>query len=288
MIDLHIHSTFSDGSDDVKTLIEKVKNSSVKFFSITDHDTAQSARTILSDKTLQNKIRENNLSYVVGTEWTCGFMGLGMHILAYDFDPFAPEVLELEKEIKDILKEKTAFRLNYIEEKGYVFSKNSQEFLNTRINVKKPNIARCLVNDGYFDSFQDAIDFLNEIKYPKKYRLDGEKVLKTLSSIGAKMVWAHSIHGQGKSPLSYDEIEKYCTKMKEFGLIGLECYYSLYNSEEIENLLKIAKKLNLFVTAGSDYHGENRNVKIGETSSDGTIQDEKNINIFEIFSKIIE
>ena len=289
MFDLHLHSTFSDGSDNVDILIEKIKKAGVNYFSITDHDSALSARTILSNKNLQNKIRENNLTYVTGTEWSCKFNGYSIHILSYDFDPFLPEVLEFEKEIKAILREQTEQRLIKIAEMGYTFSKESMDYLKSQTNVKKPHLANCLVRDGYFETIQDAMNIcLSKIKLPKKFSLDAEKVIKTLSNCGAKMVWAHSIHGLGKKPISFEEIETLCVEMKKIGLTGLECYYSLYNKDEINKLIEIANKLGLFITCGSDYHGENKVVKIAEISSDGSKVDEKNIKIKEIFKNVIE
>ena len=78
-----------------------------------------------------------------------------MHILAYDFDPFAPEVRFLESELAKLLKEKDDARMKYIENAGYVFSKKSLEFLKSRENVRKLDLANCLVNDGYFKDLED-------------------------------------------------------------------------------------------------------------------------------------
>ena len=289
MFDLHLHSTFSDGSDKVEILIDKIKDAGVHYFSVTDHDTALSARTILSSEELKEKIRKNNLTYVTGVEWSCRYNGYSMHILAYDFDPFMPEIFEFEKEIKEILKEQTEQRLIKIQEQGYIFSKKSIEFLNSVTNVKKPHLANCLVRDGYFETIQDAMNnCLSKIRLPKKFSLDAEKVIRTLSKLGAKMVWAHSIHGLGKKPITFEEIEDLCIQMKEFGLSGLECYYSLYTKEEIDKLIEIANKLDLFITVGSDYHGENKVVKIAEVSSDGSKVNEKNIKVKDIFKNIIQ
>lgn len=287
MIDLHIHSTFSDGSDDVGELIDKISRAGIDTFSITDHDTAMSARTILGDEALKAKIRNSGLSYVVGTEWTCSVLGHGTHILAYDFDPFAPEVLELESEIKALLKQKNELRLKAIEDMGYKFSQKSMEFLASRINIKRVNIANCLVDDGYFATLSDAMEkCINTLVLPKKYKLDGEKVIKTLSGIGAKMVWAHSIRGLNHKPMDYDELERVLIRMKECGLVGLECYYSLYTGEEIEKLKELAKKHGLFITAGSDYHGNSRNASLGVTSADGTAPKDGEIQPNKIFEHI--
>ena len=82
MFDLHMHTTFSDGKDSLEEIIDNVKNANIDFFSITDHDTAESARQILASNELQNKIKEKGLSYVTGCEFTCVYEGYG-HALAY-------------------------------------------------------------------------------------------------------------------------------------------------------------------------------------------------------------
>ena len=288
-IDLHMHTTHSDGTDDVNTIIDKVHDAKIDIFSITDHDTAHSAREIFENESLKQKIKNYNLKYIVGTEFSCVFENkVKMHILAYDFDPFAPEVRFLEDELAKLLKEKDDARMKYIEDAGYVFSKESLEFLKSRENVRKLDLANCLVNDGYFKDLEDAIqNFLEHFKKPKIYRLDAKMVVETLSKIGAKMVWAHPIHGINEKPISFEEVERVAGRLKPYGLVGLECNYCLYNKEEIEKLKGIATKLDLFTSAGSDYHGKNKKVSLLEVSADGTSVDFSNSIINAKFNYMI-
>ena len=288
-IDLHMHTTYSDGTDDVSAIIDKVHEAGIDVFSITDHDTAHSAREIFSSDKLKKKIKNFNLKYIVGTEFSCVFENkVKMHILAYDFDPFAPEVRFLEEELARLLKEKDDARMKYIYDAGYKFSEKSLEFLRTRENVRKLDLANCLVNDGYFKSLDDAIqNFLEYFKKPKIYRLDAKLVVETLSKIGAKMVWAHPIHGINEKPITFEEVERVARSLKPYGLIGLECNYCLYNRVEIEKLRQIAKELGLYTSVGSDYHGKNKHVALLETSADGTPVDFDNIILNGKFNNII-
>ncbi len=288
MIDLHMHTKYSDGTDNVSEIIDNVKKVGIDIFAITDHDTAGADREILNSLELKNKINKYGLNLVTGAEFTCIFNGQKMHILAYDFDPFASEVLSLESEMTNLLKEKNMFKIKAIEDKGYKFSEKSKEFLNAQVNIRKLHLANCLVDDGYFSDIQDAIsNLINTIKLEKPYRLDAGKVIETLSGIGAKMVWAHSLHGINEKPLSLDKVAEYVPQLKALGLAGLECYYCLYNSDEIEALKNIAKENGLFVTAGSDYHGTNKNVNLGEISNDGITPKANEILPYNIFNNII-
>ena len=289
MFDLHIHSTYSDGTDDVETIINNIAKTNIKYFSITDHDVAESAREIFASKKLQKLIKDNGLTYVPGIEMTCKFNNYKMHILGYDYDPDLPEIKHFEKEVNLLLKEKDVYRQEKLKEMGYIFSEKSMQFLNTRKNIRQLDVAKCLVDDGYFSDNQDAITLaLKKIHYPKSYKLDGGEVVKTLAEKGVKMVWAHSLHGIGEKPITFEEVESVLVELKKLGLSGLECYYSLYNADEINRLIEIAKKLDLFITIGSDYHGTNKYVKLGEVSCDGTIPQDGEIKVESIFSNIIK
>lgn len=268
--DLHLHTNFSDGKDDLDALIKNVGKTKAEAFSITDHDTAESGRQILSSKDLQELIASLGLTYTTGVEFTCTYKGHKMHILAYDFDPFAPEVIDLEKEFKELLTQKAVQKIAKLDEMGYPLSEASLKDLSTKINVRTLDLATCLINDGYFNDISAAAKFVaREVKVPMKARLDADYVISKLSNIGAKMVWAHSLYGVGDKPRTHEEVRELATDLKSFGLKGLECYYSLYDEDEIKKLVKIAKDLGLFITSGSDYHGANKSVKITEFSRDG-------------------
>lgn len=288
MFDLHIHSTFSDGKDDVEQLIDNVKNANIDYFALTDHDTALGCRTILNSEELKNKIKNHGLTFVTGAEFTCIYGKYKMHILAYDFDPFAPEVLMLEQKMSDLLKEKDIYRFKFLEDNGWVLSDESMDFLKSRINIRKLDLANCLVNDGYFSTREDAIwQGLEKVKYPREYRLNAVEVLETMSRIGAKMVWAHSLHGLKETPITHEEVDKVCSELKEHGLAGLECFYSLYDEREIAGLIEIANKYDLFITCGSDYHGKNKKVQLAEMSADGTKVQNELILVESIFKNNI-
>lgn len=287
MFDLHIHSTFSDGSEDVDTIIEKVKKAGIDCFSITDHDSANSARYIFSNKNVQDRIRELGLTFVPGVEWSCKFDGYKVHILAYDYDPESPEIKKFEKQLKALLDKKNEERLLDLSKRGYNFSEKSLESFKLKSNLRKLDFANALINDGYAETIEEALKIINNSYSPSSHRLVGEDVIKELSKTGVKLVWAHSIRGIGDKPISFEEIEMLATKMKACGLSGLECYYSLYTKEEIAKLVQIAKKLGLFITCGSDYHGKNKNVSLAQLSCDGSTPNQNDILVDKIFKNTI-
>lgn len=287
MFDLHIHSTFSDGTDSVYEIIEKVKLAGIDYFSITDHDSAESARYILSNKKLQDRIKELGLTYVPGIEWSCRFDGYKVHILAYDYDPEMPEIKKFEKQLKAMLDEKNHERLQKLNEAGYVFSEKSLDLFKNKSNLRKLDFANALIDDGYANTIDEAIKIIKKSYASHSLRLDGREVISTLSKLGVKMVWAHSLGGIGEKRISFEEVDGLISKMKECGLAGLECYYSLYTEQENANLAEIARKYNLFMTCGSDYHGKNKTVKLLEMSCDGTKAKQEDIIVNQIFEHTI-
>lgn len=284
MFDMHMHSVYSDGSDDLKNLINNVSSSGIDFFALTDHDTAEGDRKIFADDKLQKMIHEKHLTFVPGIEISCRYKGVKMHILAYDFDSNKNEVFEIEQKMKNLLAQRENEKKSLMAKDGYILSEKSLKFLESRLNARTLDFANCLVDDGYFDDVQKAATYVSkELKTKVDAKLDAEYVIKTMTKIGAKLVWAHSIYGVGEKPKSFELVDELVGELKEFGLAGLECYYSLYSKEEIEKLKEIAKKHNLFITCGSDYHGKNKPVKLGQLSADETKVNENDIKLKEIF-----
>lgn len=286
MYDMHMHSIYSDGSDDLRELINNVASSGIKYFSLTDHDTAEGVRIIFKSEDLKNLIRDKRLQFVSGMEISCRYKGTKMHILAYGFDPFAPEVYEIENEMKNLLKQRNIEKLELMKKDGYILSEDSLSFLDSRINARTLDFANCLVNDGYFDDLSVAARYISKtLKTKVSARLNSKDVIIKMSRIGAKIVWAHSLYGVGDTPITHEKVEEVVSELKEFGLSGLECYYSLYNESEIDGLIQIAEKHDMLITCGSDYHGKNKKVKLMEFSSDETPVDLSKLRVNEIFNK---
>ena len=287
MIDLHMHTTCSDGTETVEELIDNVLKMGIDYFAITDHDTALACRKVFDSENLKSKIKENNATFVPGVEFTCVYNTRKVHILAYDIDPFSKEVLELEQKLKNLLKEKDDDRKVLLEKDGYKLSAESLAFLNERINIRTPDMANCLVNDGYFDTLDNACSYLKSLKYARQYLYDAVEVIEKMSKSGAKVVWAHPFYGVGQKPLTIEQVEEFAKVFKDLGMVGLECYYSLYNKEQIDMLRNLAKNMGLYITCGSDYHGKNKTVKLANRSIDGSYVDENEIKIIKIFKNTV-
>ena len=101
------------------------------------------------------------------------------------------------------------------------------------------------------------------------------------------MVWAHSLHGLNEKAITHADVERFAGELKKYGLAGLECYYSLYNKEETQELVAIADRLDFIVTSGSDYHGKNKDVALAQFSIDGSPANFDRVSVKEIFQKYV-
>lgn len=99
-------------------------------------------------------------------------------------------------------------------------------------------------------------------------RLDAKKVIDAIKNSGGVSVWAHPLGGEGEKCSTQAEFEKNLAELKNFGIDGLEIYYSRYNAEQRKILLEVAEKNNLLVSGGSDFHGKNKNISLYELGRD--------------------
>jgi predicted metal-dependent phosphoesterase TrpH len=111
-------------------------------------------------------------------------------------------------------------------------------------------------------------------------RFSGEEAINAIVASGGIPVWAHPLGGEGEMHFSVEEFLPKLKEMINFGIKGLECYYSRYNLNEAEFLVKCAKQNNLLISGGSDYHGSNKsNIKIGQLCVENKEIDSNKLNI---------
>ena len=259
MVDFHMHSIYSDGTDDIITILNKVNN--LDYFSITDHDSIESARYIM-----KNGLDRPN--YVTGVELSTRDLGDSVHILFYNYDVDNKALDEIIDEIDMIRMKRLKERLSYLEKDFNIKLKNEDlTYLYSLSNPTKPNIATILVKDGYATDVSVAIKKYLYHKLETK-KLDSIYVLDKLKNEKGILVLAHPLGGIGEVRIDKEKFIDRLNRFKSHGLKGLECVYSLYNSEEQKFLIDNAKRNNLIISGGSDYHGLNKKVQIGELSCD--------------------
>lgn len=263
--DLHIHSTASDGTDTPEVLLEKIKKANIGIFSLTDHDTINGAAEM-------EKLVPNDIVFIKGIEFSCKTSAGKCHILGYGYNENSPEFKEILKEGMEKRRRKLDCRIEFLKSNfGIEFSGDELSKLYSMNSVGKPHLGNLLVSKGYADNRNEAIEKYIDPCRTESDRLDGTAAVKAILASGGTPVWAHPLGGTGEKPLTDEQFEQQLAVLTAAGIKGLECYYSRYTAEQIDFLLSAAVKNNLLVSGGSDYHGSNKTVQLGELNSFGKV-----------------
>ncbi|MBQ7624857.1 MAG: PHP domain-containing protein [Clostridia bacterium] len=260
-IDFHMHSTVSDGTDAPGQVLSKVADAGIEVFSITDHDAVKAADVI------KGLLKEGSPRFIPGVEFSCRDEKGKYHILGYGFDPHGESVQRIVSRGHSIRMNKVKARLDGLKAKmGIVFPKEEISRLLSLDNPGKPHIGNLLVKYGYTDDREKAIkNFLDPIRVNEGFIRPEEAIEGVLGS-GGVPVLAHPFYGSGDELILGDEMDERLRRLMGYGLSGIEGYYSGFSDKLRGEALSLAEKYDLYVTAGSDYHGDNKNlVLLGDT-----------------------
>ena len=160
-IDLHMHSTVSDGTDTPAELIPRVKEAGIGLFSLTDHDAIKGCAEI------PGLLKEGDPRFITGVEFSCRDEEGRYHILGYGYDPEAAPVRGLVDKGHGLRMNKVRARLELLESKyGFSFPKEEVDALLARDNPGKPHIANLMVSYGYALTKESAMrDYLNQLRF---------------------------------------------------------------------------------------------------------------------------
>jgi hypothetical protein len=250
MIDLHLHSINSDGSDTPQELVSKAAAAGVSAIALTDHDTLDGVEDFLS------ACRENGMTGIGGLEINvdAGEDQGEMHILGYGVDPCHPEV---EKSLERIVNARVQRNSQVVEKLDGLGLKLDWAKIEEQAGpgtVGRPHIAQAMIERGYVASVSEAFErYLANGRpaYVDRYRMFPEEAIDMIRAAGGIAVLAH--------PFSWKSDERDLgagvRALKALGLGGIEAYYSEYDSAQTVALVRLAMQLEFLITGGSDYHG---------------------------------
>lgn len=272
LIDLHVHSCYSDGEFNPNELINYAYNKGIRTLAITDHDTLLGLKNIDYDMEILNEMK-----FISGIELSAKVDKGVMHILGYGVDI---NNLELNKKMTELRDNRMNACLSLLEQikrdYGIIFgSDDIIELINSKHNLGKPDLAKLCVKNGYASSIQDAFDRYLLPSYEKvrgtNPRLTYQECIKLIVNSGGIPVLAHP----KTLKLTNEELLYMISEMIDSGLEGIEVYHSSHNSEEINFYLEIANKYNLLISGGSDYHGINVKPDIDVGTGKGNLKIKK-------------
>ncbi|MFW5733454.1 MAG: PHP domain-containing protein [Oceanidesulfovibrio sp.] len=256
-IDLHTHSTASDGSYTPEDLIAAAKKAGLKAIALTDHDTVRGL-----DRA-SKAAREAGIEFIPGCELTVTHAELRFHLVALWLPLDAVEIRDTLDDIIRNRNERNHVIIGKLNNLGIDLSYDDVLAKAGDGAVGRPHFATALLEKGYVNSTQDAFDrYLgsNGKAYEPKKVLTSEHALDLLHRHGATTVLAHPYQiGLGK-----DELASLAMELKDMGLGAIEAYYTEHSPSQTRSFLELAKRLDLGVSGGSDFHGSIKpDIKLG-------------------------
>lgn len=249
-IDLHVHSTASDGSLTPRQVVMQAKADGLRAIALTDHDTVAGLDEALAAG------REFGLEVIPGIEISAHHEPGSMHILGYFIDHYADG---LQQQLTILQQARAARNPNIIaklQALGVAITMAEVEAMAGGGQLGRPHIAQVLVRKGYARDFQDAFDrFIGNHApaYVKKFRFPPAEAIKMIREAGGLAVLAHPFTLEYGSP---QQLYAILQELKSYGLAGVEVFYPEHTPEQQELYQRLAAALELLPTGGSDYHGE--------------------------------
>lgn len=245
--DLHMHSVFSDGTDEVPAIVAKAKAAGLSLMSLTDHDTLKGVGLALEEGEKQG------IKVLPGIEIST-YAVCEVHILGYNIDINNDRLLTRLAEIEDKRHERIKAILTNL--KKYNIELDEEKIFDRIGTVGRMHIAKQLLAKGYCQTITEAFDrYLGErgIAYVPSKRITPLEGVKLIKAAGGLAVVAHPLIFCQKGKL--DDL---IGGLKTYGLDGLEVYYPTHSLDDTAKLYDLAKKNRLIATGGTDYHGLNK------------------------------
>jgi len=252
MIDLHTHTTASDGSLTPTELVRHAQAVGLSALGIADHDTVDG----LEEATAA--AAEHGLELVPGIEISVDYTHGEFHLLGYYVDFRNPDFLARIRYLQENRFNRNGLMIRKMQELGFEVRMEEVTAESGGGQVGRPHMARVLVNKGYATSIQDAFDrFLGDGKplHIPKVKLSPAEAIDLVHETGGVAVVAHPKYLEFPEEA---ELAAELARLKQLGLDGLECYYSQHTEAETAQYLRLAEQLELLTTAGSDFHGSSK------------------------------
>ncbi|MGC8763883.1 MAG: PHP domain-containing protein [Acidobacteriota bacterium] len=252
MIDLHTHSTCSDGTFSPEELVRQAKAAGVTHLALTDHDTVEGVGAAA------RAAAEEGLAFLPGIEISAEFQPGTLHILGYGLDSLNGRLRGRLEEVQRWRRERNPKIVERLNELGMEVTLEEVAARAGGDLVGRPHFAQTLLDKGYVKSRQEAFDrFLAKGRpaYVDKLRLSPRESIALIREAGGIAVLAHPLQLKIEDPQALDA---FVGELSGLGLQGLECYYRNHTEEDEKRFLALARKYGLLVTGGSDFHGQNR------------------------------
>lgn len=266
-IDLHTHSTASDGTDTPAELVRNAAAAGLDVVALTDHDTTRGHAEAIA-------ALPEGLTLVTGAELSCRTDGIGLHMLAYLFDAEEPALLAERELVRDDRVPRAQGMVAKLNDLGVPITWEQVARIAGEGSVGRPHVATALVELGVVPSVSDAFtrDWLADggRVYVAKHETDPFEAIRLIKGAGGVAVFAHP----GAAKRGRTVPESAIAALAAAGLDGIEVDHMDHDPDTRARLRGLAKELGLLVTGSSDYHGSRKTVALGEYATDPEVYGE--------------
>lgn len=255
MLELHCHTTFSDGTLTPTQLVERAVAKGVKALAITDHD------TIFGWDEARVAAQPHGLEIIPGIELSTVYNGRSMHILGFYPDPH-----KLQTPLNDRIQGRHRRAQKMVDKLAELGFPIELPPMPGNMSPGRPHIAKALLAAGHVTSQQEAFKrFIGDHgpAYVPYEKFTAQEGIELLRSCGAVPVWAHPYLFRGGF------VEEVLPDLVKAGLLGLEVYHPQHSISEERVLEELCEQYDLLMTGGSDYHGPRPKPKAGDVDLNG-------------------
>lgn len=252
-IDLHLHTTASDGVHSPAKILELVRKANLAAFSVTDHDTLDGSLKV------RELLQPEDPELISGVELSVSVEGDDMHMLAYLFDPAHESFCEQLRLFKIKREQRGMLIVEKLQQMGVSITFEDVKRVAGNSVIGRPHIAEALLKLRHISAIEEA--FRKYIGYESpayvpKAAWSPKEAIDMIHSAGGLAVMAHP---------GIANMTKHIPKMATLGMDGIEVFHYAHNRETITMLKKVAEAYSLLMTGGSDFHG--RSVREGSVGS---------------------
>ena len=270
MIDLHAHTTASDGENNPSELIDMAIEHGLSAIAITDHDSIDGLEEAY------NYSKDKNIIFIPGIEMDASVPIGKMHIVGLFIDFKNSAFKEKLNKVIEYRNIRNAYFIKELNNMGYDITLEELQKEASGNVIGKPHFARIFLRKGYIktkDEMFDKVFNKEPLNHFVRFSYTPKEVISMLKQIGAIVILAHP----QSLKLEHDKLVATLRQLKDFGLDGLESYHSNQTPEQMKEYKEIANELGLIYTKGSDYHGPiiKPNIQLGYGINKNIVSDEE-------------
>jgi predicted metal-dependent phosphoesterase TrpH len=261
MIDLHTHTTCSDGTDSPLALVKKASSSGITILGLTDHDSTSGWDEAIA-------ALHGSLSLALGAEVSCLTEdGISVHMLGLLFDGKNQPLQQLLSDSRDTRIPRMKKMIENLQRAGYEITLDDVAAATPEgATLGRPHLADALVAKKIVKNRDEAFtDLLNNDSpyYVSHFAPTPEDAIRAIRAAGGVAVIAHPFASRRVQTINPDSF----ASLVEAGLSGIEVYHRDQNEEERSQLITVARALDLAITGSSDYHGTGKLNQLGENTT---------------------